>query len=162
MSEEACDQDYCNSFSLSRLSSYVTITGSTISLPFSVLTLFVIYRSRIQLSSVYHRIICATSVADIIKAFTRLLTNAPFPKDQIYPFGLSIMGGTTETCEAQAFAQFVTMMASSLYFVGLCVLYVCLIRFRTSDEVVRKYIEPCIHAVAFLPPISMAVSVPLV
>ena len=162
MTEEECDQKYCNSFYLSRLSSYLTIAGSTLSLPLSILTLLVIYRSRIQLSSVYHRIICATSVADIIRALTTMLTNAPFPKDQIYPFELSIMAGTTESCEAQAFAQFVTSTSSSLYFVGLCVFYVCLIRFRTSDEVLRKRLEPCIHAIALLPPLIVTVSAPLV
>ena len=148
----------CDTFYLSKSASVLSsIQGCIVGMS-SILTLTVIYRSQIRLSSAYHRIMCSMSVMDLIASIAMALSTIPMPKDQIYPFEGAMIYGTTVTCEIQGFAYVVGFAGSSLYFCGLCCFYLCIINFRMSDKAIRTYLEPTIHLVSTGVPLACSVS----
>ena len=136
---------YCNSFIFSKGVVIISMVSGWISTIASILTITVIFRSQIRLSSVYHRIIFGMSVSDTIGSIAMALTTIPMPTDQIYPFEGGMIYGTTTTCEIQGFAYVFGIGGSYFYNCGLCFFYLCIIKFRCSDQKIRRYVEPTIH-----------------
>ena len=131
--------------------------AASISVISSALIVFVIYRSQIKLSSVYHRIIFVMSSADIIGSTAILLTTIPMPRDQIYPYrGASY--GTVTTCEIQGFLVLYNNGVALTYNCGLSLFYLCLVYFQMKDENIRKYVEPTIHIFCWIVPLIISVS----
>jgi hypothetical protein len=136
----------CDSFYLTKSASYTAIgTGSLVAIS-SLIVIHVIWKSQIRLSSVYHRIMFAMCLYDFTGSVAMALTTIPMPKDQIYPFESNIASyGNVATCEAQSFIYIISSFASSTYFCGLSIFYMCIIAFRLSDKTIRNCLEPCIH-----------------
>jgi hypothetical protein len=148
----------CDNFFLSREASIIATISGSVSTISSIIAITVIIRSEIKLSSVYHRIIFAMCIFDIIGSIAMALNSIPMPKDQIYPFeGGSY--GTVATCEAQSIAVLLGVMGSYHYTCGLSIFYVCIILFQIGDHKIRRYLEPCIHGVGIIVPVIGIVSV---
>jgi len=135
---------YCNTFYVTKAAIIIATTTGSISLISSVVILIVINRSEIRFSSIYHRIIAAQSLMDIIVSLAILLTTLPMPRDQIYPFEGPTLG-TVTTCQIQGFAYILGIIGTFLYHNGLAYFYVFIIQFRVNDEKMRTFVEPTIH-----------------
>ncbi len=148
----------CNTFYIgSILPSILGTVGGIVSAIFSFISITVIWRSQVRLSSIYHRIMFMMSMMDIVNSVAISLSTLPMPSDGIYPFnGTSI--GNIATCEAQAFAHIAGTGGSFFYICGLSFFYLCLIQIRMSDKCIRRCIEPCIHLFGFVIPLINAVS----
>mmetsp|Transcript_4846 Transcript_4846/g.7159 ORF Transcript_4846/g.7159 Transcript_4846/m.7159 type:complete len:508 (-) Transcript_4846:147-1670(-) len=146
----------CKTFYTDTTSAAVLGTiGGVISAIFSVITVVIIFRSRLKLASIYHRIMLMMSLMDIMNDLAISLTTLPMPRDRIYPYpGISI--GTAVTCDIQGFAHVAGTGGSFFYSCGLSLFYLCLIQFRMSDRNIKRFIEPLIHLFGFVLPLTNA------
>ena len=81
------------------------------------------------------------------------LTTIPIPKDSFCTFGNGY--GNKATCVAQGF--FIQLsFAVPGYNAMLCIYFLCVIKWNTSERVLAKY-EPFMHAFAVLPPLVTAI-----
>ena len=158
----------CQSFYLSKSASVIATCAGALFSILPLIVISVIFRSQQRFSSIYHRIIIFISSFDFLTCISSALTTIPMPSSRgsggddvvIYPFD-SIVGGahgTVQTCEAQAFIYVFTFYGSGLYFCGLSVFYLCMIRFQMSDTTMRKCVEPIIHVFGCVLPLLMSVS----
>ena len=137
------------------------ITGS-ISAVSSSLIIYLIYRSKPKLSTIYHRIMFCMSVADIMASTAMALATLPMPRNddpywtesfwQNYNpvFTDQTKLGTRQTCAAQGFFASTGVLIMFFYNGMLCVYYACAIAFRMKDAQIRKKIEPFIHGIPLL------------
>ena len=144
------------------------ITGS-ISAVSSSLIIYLIYRSKPKLSTIYHRIMLGMSVADIMASTAMALTTLPMPRndDPYWAETFSIaedvqdgLGtvywrdqtklGTRQTCVAQGFFVAIGIIIMFSYNGTLCVYYACAIALRMKEANIRKKIEPVIHGLPLL------------
>jgi hypothetical protein len=150
----------CDTFYLTKTASTMATVSSTITVIASIISISVISRSQIRLSSVYHRIIFFMSILDLIGSTAMALTTIPMPKDQIYAFEGGTYG-TVATCEAQGILFLYGIGGSFHYSSGLCLFYLCIIVFQMSDRKIRRYLEPSIHFFSNVLPFANVVSVTL-
>ena len=129
------------------------ITGM-ISAISSFLIIYVIFKSKSKLGTIYHRILFAMSCADILGSLATALTTLPMPKR--FPVGIEVDSydewnvtrlGNTQTCEAQGFCWVFGLITMLFYNGSLCMYYACAIAFRMSDAKIRKFVEPVLHLV---------------
>lgn len=113
----------------------------------SALIIYVILRSRLRFSTVYHRIMFCLSLMDIIGSVCMALTSLPMPshmprEEEFDYFWAGARLGNTMTCNMQGF--FVIFgMTSMFYYNGmLCVYYACAIAFGMREKIIKKKIEP--------------------
>eukprot|EP00979_Chaetoceros_neogracilis_P007714 scaffold1643_cov210-Chaetoceros_neogracile.AAC.3 len=103
-----------------------------------------IYKSRIKLKSVYHRIMFLMSTCDIFASTVVALTTLMMPKDMIYkhifPQNWAIYG-TQGTCTAQGFIFFTFSFLTFSCDIVLSVYYLCSIKFGMSDQVFSLRVE---------------------
>ena len=143
------------------------ITGS-LSAVSSSLIIYLIYRSKPKLSTIYHRIMFCMSIADVMASTAMALTTLPMPKNDDSYWATTGWGervywrdqtklGTRQTCAAQGFffSTGITIMFS--YNGMLCVYYACAIAFRMKDAQIRKKIEPFIHGFPLLTGLAPAI-----
>jgi len=122
------------------------VTGS-ISCIGSVIIIALILRSQSGLSSAYHRIIFGLSVSDIIHSLALGLVSIPMPKGT--PNAWKALGNLT-TCDLQGFFYMFGAMAAPAYNCSLSFYYMYKIKFKTSEEDMRKYKEPFLHGIPIL------------
>lgn len=119
----------------------------------SGLILYIICISSTRLSTVYHRIMGAMSVADMLGSLAIGLTTIPMPKPQSseavdsYEFE-GARFGNIDTCTVQGFFFIFGSLGTYLYNGSLCVYYACAIAFTMHESRIRKSVEPVLH---FLP-----------
>ena len=139
------------------------ITGS-ISAVSSSLIIYLIYRSKPKLTTIYHRIMFCMSVADIMASTAMALTTLPMPRNDD-PYWEAIFWeddelgtvlwrdqtkvGTRQTCAAQGFFYSTGISMMFCYNGMLCMYYACAIAFRMKDAQIRKRIEPFMHILPF-------------
>jgi len=130
----------------SKLGSNIARTSGSLSAISSLLLIVLIYRSRVRLSTVYHRIMFCMSVSDILASVAMALTTLPMPKDMIYTqFELTEIHGNNATCSAQGFAFFVGANLTFGFNASLCVYYLASIRFKMSETRIRQKVEPFLY-----------------
>ena len=130
----------------SNLGSNIVRTTGSVSAISSLLLIVLIYRSRIRLSTVYHRIMFCMSLSDILASVAMALTTLPMPKDMIYTqFDMQEVHGNNATCNAQGFAFFVGANLTFGLNASLCVYYLFSIRYKISEARIREKIEPYLY-----------------
>lgn len=93
----------------------------------------------------YHRLLFAMSFYDVLESVWNFGSSWPIPKGTE---NIAWARGTTGTCSAQGFfLQF--SVAVPIYNAMLSLYYVLVIKYRFKDEVLRRRVEPTMHAVAF-------------
>ena len=132
------------------------ITG-TISFISSSLILLLIFRSRIKLSTIYHRIMFGMSLADLFASAAMALTTLPMPKpDDPYwdTTGEEWIGqpklGNVQTCAAQGFFFSTGINVMYGYNGALCAYYASAIAFQMNESAIKKKVEPFLHAIPLL------------
>jgi len=120
----------------------ITITTASLSATASLLIIFIIFRSKTKMKSVYHRIMFGMSFFDILQSVAMAITTVPMPKDMIYQQFEGLIVGTDVSCRAQGFMFIFGSMASTTYNAVLCWYYLCVLHFQLQDETIRRHIEP--------------------
>jgi len=143
------------------------ITGS-ISAVSSSLIIYLIFRSKPKLSTIYHRIMFCMSVADILASTAIALTTLPMPRNDDPYWAENNYGsvlwsdqtkfGTTQTCAAQGFFSASGTIIMFGYNGMLCVYYACAIAFRMKEARIRKKIEPILLGFPLL--VGLAPAIP--
>jgi hypothetical protein len=106
-----------------------------------------IYRSKAKTSPVYHRILCAMSVYDIVYTLFSSMFGALF--NPAYTPALADTPGSRFTCTLQGF--FVQWgFGSFAYGAWLSVYYVLTIRYNISEAILVRYVEPVMHFSVFM------------
>jgi len=134
----------------SKLGANIARGSGSISILSSIILMLIIHRSRIGLSTIYHRIMYCMSLADIMTSVAIALASAPMPKDMIYTQFKSGVYGNEATCTAQGIAFFLGSNIMFTYNSNLCVYYVCSIRYKMTEARIRKRVEPFLHVFAVL------------
>ena len=94
----------------------------------------------------YHRLLFAMSVYDILESLWNFTSTWPIPKGTENVFGAS---GNTATCSAQGF--FLTLsVAVPIYNALLSLYYLLVINYNFKDTQLRRWVEPSMHAIAFI------------
>ncbi len=143
-------------------------TGSISALA-SLLIIFIIARSRVKLSTIYHRIMFVMSCAGIMSSVAMALTTLPMPRSEKYKYNngqgqyqyqdqdqdqdqndqgrTGTMLGNMGTCSAQGFFLIFGIICMTLYNSSLCTYYACAIAFGMRERNIQKYVEPFLHIV---------------
>jgi len=116
----------------------------------SSLIIFLIFRSASRTSTIYHRIMFAMSVFDIMGSLAMAFTSILMPKEMPLEEELGLLSwpgaryGNTFTCNVQGFLATFGPTCMVGYNIGLCQYYAFAIAFRMKEENIRKYIQPFI------------------
>ena len=147
--------------SCSRSAALIPRFTGGISVISSSMIIYMIFRSRQKLSTIYHRIMFGMSLADILTSVAMLLTTLPMPTELSFDCPTSFAGtrlGNRQTCEAQGFFFFFGYIAMFSYNGTLFLYYTCTIAFQMKEEQIVKYVEPLIHLIPWV--LGLTVSIP--
>jgi hypothetical protein len=126
----------------------------------SILIIIVILRSETKLTSSYHRIMLGMSVVDAMGSLAIFCSTWMMPKDMIYTQFEGAVLGSSATCTTQGFFFLSGMISSFGFNTTLCIYYLCVIKYKFSEETFQKRAEPILFSLAFIIPLSL--SLPLV
>ena len=129
------------------------VAGS-ISLIASSILVWNILRSHIGLSSTFNRLLFGLCVADIMSSCAHMLSTVMVPKEVDYFYWNA--HGNTATCNLQGFLHIIGSSAT-LYNCSICIYYLTIVKYNKNDEYIRKKIEPWLHGVSILYPLSGAI-----
>jgi len=131
--------------STSKLGSNIARGLSSLSIVSLLILILLIYRSRVGLSTMYHRIVLCMSIAYMLAAMAMGLTTLPMPTDMIYTQFETAVYGNQATCTAQGLVYTAGTRTAFLYFSSLSIYYLSSIRLKMSESQMRKRVEPWIH-----------------
>ena len=133
---------------MKRCSAILSILGSS-----TVLYMILSDRKR-KLSQSHNRLITAMSCIDILSSIAHAFATAPLPREYPFSYGAS---GTRGTCNAQGFFAQLSMAAPT-YNAMLSIYYVLVVKYQINRKSIARKIEPFMHAVAILYPLSTAIA----
>lgn len=119
----------------------------------SSIIIYLIFRSKHQLRSIYHRILFCMSLADILSSIGMALTTLAMPRD--FPPGVGNENwsgtriGTLVTCEIQGFVILFGVLTTFMYNLLLCIYYVCVLTFKIQEKTMKR-VEPWLHVMAWI------------
>lgn len=128
-----------------RLLSILPNISGSISLLCSLVLLYMLFRSKQQIKIAQRRLIFGKGVADVLQSAWMTLSTLPAPETA----HVWNPHGTQATCNAQGFSIFFGTSVSLLYTSGLCIYYMCVIKYRMNETRMLKY-EILFHAVPIL------------
>jgi hypothetical protein len=126
----------------------------------SFLIIVVILMSETKLTSSYHRIMFGMSLADAMGSLAIFFSTWMMPQDMIYTQFEGNVFGSSATCTAQGFLFLSGMISSFGLNMTLCLYYLCVIKYKFTEEMFQKRVEPILFSLAFIVPMSL--SLPLV
>lgn len=107
-----------------------------------------------KLQKVYHRLVLAMSLYDVMQSIWFFASTWPIPADTPNVYGAS---GNRGSCIAQGF--FIQMgLAVPIYNTCLAVFYLLVIKYRMSEDRIRTYVEPMFHGTALAMGLGTALS----
>jgi hypothetical protein len=120
----------------------------TISAPLSILgsssIIYVISKSTDKLNTTLHRLLLGLCIGDLLTsialAFTKVIINFE---------GFPVVNNQA-ACGAQGFLIVLGGIVSPFYNCGLCVYYLCVIKWNYSNTKITKMVEPFLHAIPWL------------
>ena len=116
-------------------------TSATMSFIASSTILYKILSSPTKLKSPYTRLLTGLSGYDMLSSLSLMFSSTAAPRTS------SAWGavGTDETCSMQGFVMLVGQIGAPFYNLGLCIYYLCIIKYSMPDERFSLKIEPYIH-----------------
>lgn len=114
----------------------LTVTASLISALSSSIIIAMIFKSREGLSTIFHRLMLAISICDLISSLSMSVASIPCPTES----GLLLASGSVATCDVQGFFNMFTLI-TPLYNSALCIHFLLAIKYEVSDAR-RKFIDP--------------------
>ena len=97
------ERNLVNTYYMTSSASITALISGSLSAVSSLIILFLIRRSHIGLSSVYHQIICGISSADVVGSTAYAFNTLPLPKYMISFFDRRWVHGTQMACTIQVF-----------------------------------------------------------
>lgn len=98
----------------------------------------------------YHRLLLAMSFYDILESVWNFGSTWPLPSDtETGAASFFRPMGNTQTCSAQGFFLQISV-AVPIYNAFLSLYYLLVINYRMTDTRIKKWVEPSMHAFAFL------------
>jgi len=131
---------------MSNSNGIILLVTGPISVASSIIIVVMVLRSRGKLSISYHRLMFGMSVADINSSFALSFSSIPAP---IGTSGCWKALGNQSTCNAQGFFFMLGSTSGPCYFLSLQIYYLCMIKYQTSIEHIRK-LEPFLHGAPIL------------
>ena len=121
--------------------------------------IYLIFKSRTKLHTIYHRIMLGMSSVDILGSLAMGLSTLPMPRGSSAELGYDYDWagtrlGNVHTCNAQGFFFCFGTIAMFIYTGSLCLYYTLAIAFRMREERIAKYAEPFLHAVPLIVPLA--------
>ena len=101
-----------------------------------------------KLRKVYHRLLLAFSIFDVVCSLNFALSSLVVPKNTPGVWGAS---GTVATCEASGFFMNFTFTVA-VYATFICVYYLLVLKYGMRERTIASRIEPAVHFVAILYP----------
>ena len=138
---------YVETIPTSKTGSTVGIITCSLSAISSLVLITIILRSSIGLKSLYHRIVFCMNLANICSSTAMGLATIPMPKDMIYTQFKAVSYGNTTTCTAQAAVGLIFSQAALMYFIALCIYHLLSIKYKMTEAMIRKKVEPWFHAI---------------
>ena len=130
------------------------VAGS-ISLIASSILVWNVLRSHIGLSSTFNRLLFHLCVADIVmSSCAHMLSTVMVPKEVDYLYWNA--HGNMLTCNLQGFL-IVMGFSAPMYNCSICIYYLAIVKYNKKDEYIRKKIEPWLHGLSILYPLSGAI-----
>jgi hypothetical protein len=120
---------------------FVTSASATLSLIASSTILYKIYKSPTKLKSPYTRFLSGLSAYDILYSLPLFVSSLASPSGTSWG---SI--GNIWTCNIQGFVLLLGQFGASFYNFGLCLYYLCIIKYSMPDERFSYSVEPYLHA----------------
>ena len=136
-------------FYQSMLASNIASTSGSLSSIFSLLIMYIIIRSEKRLSSSYHRIMFFMSFWDLVTSVSIAFTTMPMPIDNLLEFEKGSVGNTF-SCSLQGFLAYVGSCLGILSFCILNIFYLCKLRYKIQEELIRKYVETIGYVVSIV------------
>lgn len=139
------------------------ITGGMSAVSSSIL-IYLILHSDAKLNTIYHRIMFAMSLFDILGSIAMGLSTVPMPKDLYYDAywyldeWVGTRLGNTETCKAQGFSFMLGTWAMYAYNSSLCMYYACTLCFKMKERNIVKFVEPVLHLFPIILGCAIAIS----
>ena len=131
--------------------------SGAVSVMASSTVIYLTFKSRTKLRTVYHRIMLGMSTVDILSSLAMGLTTLALPRvpgDDRKPDYFDEWSGTRlgnkYTCNAQGFFFLFGINAMYIYTVSLVMYYTLAIAFKVKEEKIVKYAEPFLHAVPLI------------
>lgn len=134
-------------FALQVLSASLSLVGSSI-------IIYLTIRHRRKRWEVYHRLLLALSLADVVFDISILLQFPMVRADTGHPLAV----GNTSTCSAVGFTTTFTFSMVNLFFVVLAVYFLMTVRYGKNELQVRRWIEPYGYIFAIGLPLSICIS----
>jgi len=114
-----------------------TISGC-LSTVCSLIILYLIGRSNIGLSSVYHRLVCGMSISDALVSAAIAFGTLPLPKDMIYKFDPGWVSGNQTTCAVQGFLVTTFFPIGLMFLSMLSIYYILTIIYKKRDAELKN------------------------
>jgi len=130
---------------------------SIISLIASNTILWMIFRSKEKMSSIFHRLLFMLSLSDIMSSIALGLSTIPIPSE--YKDIIWNARGNATTCQMQGFFIFIGSMAAPLYNCSLCWYYVFVVVFQKKDNYIKKKVEPFLHGIPIIFSLTGAITI---
>lgn len=124
-----------------------TITG-LLSTCGSLLILYAIYKSPLQLSTTYHRIMATMSLFDVIASVCLALTTLPMPSDDSVRYAGPMIGNHV-TCQIQGYTSIFGLAGGGLMYMCLSWYFVCRMTLMINPDTISKRIEPLFFMYSF-------------
>ena len=99
--------------------------------------------SRIQ---VHQRILIALSMSDMMSSIGFFLSTWPIPRNEDVEDPVFGSFGNENSCRIQGFLVQLSIMAP-LYNVGLATHYLLVVKYKVTEEIMRRNIEPWMHSI---------------
>lgn len=116
-----------------------------VSLVASSTLIWMLLRSKVRLSSTYHRLLIGMSIADMLYSLSLAHFNSTAPSDDDYMVWNA--RGNQATCSAQGFILFMGAISGLLYSCSLNLYYLAVVRYKKSDKYIRTKMEPFLHGI---------------
>ena len=119
----------------------ISMVSGSVSFIASFTLIVMILMSADKLKTPLRRLIVGVSVSDVIASFSNVLNPIMIPSGVL-------AYGNQGPCEAVAFSNHFGAFASMLYTLSLCIYYVHVIKYNTSDRDFATRIEPWLHGIS--------------
>ena len=113
---------------------------------FSTILIWMVRRSRVGLSSTFHRLLLMICVVEcIVTSVGYSFFNLASPTDVDYMVWNA--SGTLTTCSIQGIVFYCGTFGGLLYHCSLNLYYMIVVKFNASDEFIQSKVEPWLHGI---------------
>ena len=138
------------SLTVARISSILSILGS------SAILYMILSKYKKKLQHRHNRLLVGACIFDLFYSSGLTVSTAAIPSDTVSLYPIYGAMGNMTTCKIQGF--FIQMgVGTFLYLACLSLHFVLVIRYQIDEDLISKKIEPWMHSISILVPLSTAI-----